>query len=348
MWRNQNQKTHYFGEMALKCATLFSSAELFGVGAEAAGLEHSFGIELDPRIAAVAWRNGFNVLVGDMRDFAFPWLVSVFGSLFLLHASPPCTRASRSNSTSREARLDLELAQATVRAITRLRPRFFTLENVVEYRHFAAFALIVDSLRQLGYRVKFWNINFADYGVPQTRRRLILVAHRDGGRVVKPPPTHAKQRTLFCQRWIGWHEALRKANVLDSLPNTGFTATQVRRLQRYGFDPFKEVGFLADVRNTKRKNTVRRAHEPSFTIVATMSKGHARGRLPDGRYFKMNQSAYAAIQTVPSSYQFGPSKMLNQRIIGNGVPPKFAEILCKQLMEIALWKKSVTYLTTNS
>lgn len=320
----------------MKFATLFSSAEFFGVGAEAAGLEHCFGIEVDLRIAAVAWRNGFNVLVGDMRDFAFAWLASVFGSLFLLHASPPCTRASRSNSTSQEARLDLELAQATVRAITRLRPRFFTLENVVEYRHFAAFALIVNSLESLNYHVIFWNINFADYGVPQTRQRLILVAHRDGGRVTKPSPTHAKQPNLFCRCWVGWHEALKNTNALDSLPNADFSPSQVRRLQRYGFDPHQEVGFLADVRNTTRKNTVRRVHEPSFTIVATMSKGHAKGRLPDGRYFKMNQAAYAALQTVPSWYQFGESKMINQRIIGNGVPPKFAKILARHLMEIAL------------
>lgn len=332
----------------MKCATaatLFSSAELFGTGAETVGLEHGFGIELDPRVAAVAWRNRFNVLVGDMRSFAFDWLLSVFGSLFLLHASPPCTRASRSNSKSREASLDLELAQATVRAITQLKPRFFTLENVVEYRHFAAFAFIVNSLKELGYRVDFWNINFADYGVPQTRRRLILIAHR----VTKPPPTHAKQATLFCQRWVGWHEALTNAKVLDSLLIVEkeeeedeknklkiFSASQVRRMRRDGFDPYQEVGFLVDARNTTRKNTVRRAHEPSFTLVATMSKGHARGRLPDGRYFKMNQAAYAAIQTVPSSYQFGGSKMINQRIIGNGVPPKFAEILARHLMEIAL------------
>lgn len=44
----------------MKFATLFSGGELFGVGARQAGLEYSFGVELNPKIAGIARVNGFN------------------------------------------------------------------------------------------------------------------------------------------------------------------------------------------------------------------------------------------------------------------------------------------------
>lgn len=67
-------------------------------------------------------------------------------------------------------------------------------------------------LRERGYRTWCGVLCAADYGVPQTRRRAILLAHR--GRQPRPPdPTHAEdpQPTLFgapLERWVSMAEAL--------------------------------------------------------------------------------------------------------------------------------------------
>ncbi len=171
----------------MKFATLFSGGDLFGLGARQAGLTHSFGVELDPKIAAVAQANGFDVHCEDVCFFKPP-RSSV--DIFLLHASPPCQRASNAYSVSSEEFIDFRLAQSTMDIVAELMPKFFTNQNVMGYRNFEAFEHICDSLRHLDYSFGYWNLNMADFGVPQTRKRLILIARRDGKRVQRVGATH--------------------------------------------------------------------------------------------------------------------------------------------------------------
>ena len=56
------------------------------------------------------------------------------------------------------------------------------------WRHF------IRSLERLGYEVKWWVLNAADYGAATRRRRLFLVARRDGVAITKPKPTHGAIR----------------------------------------------------------------------------------------------------------------------------------------------------------
>lgn len=54
----------------------------------------------------------------------------------------------------------------------------------------------VGRLRNLGYQVQWRNLNAADYGVPTHRRRLFLVARRDGQPIVWPEPTHCDPKKV--------------------------------------------------------------------------------------------------------------------------------------------------------
>ena len=73
--------------------TLFSGGELFGVGAQQAGYTHTDGYEIDPKIAAVAQLNGFDVRVADVCAVDYAALPTVNH----LHASPSCKNASNAN-----------------------------------------------------------------------------------------------------------------------------------------------------------------------------------------------------------------------------------------------------------
>ena len=102
-----------------------------------------------------------------------------------LHASPVCTRASVANNSAerdenglKEAELDMETAQATARFIEILLPKIFTMENVWGYRKFKSWRLIAETLDRLGYWWDIQHVNAADFGVPQTRRRMIVRAIR--------------------------------------------------------------------------------------------------------------------------------------------------------------------------
>jgi DNA (cytosine-5)-methyltransferase 1 len=133
-----------------------------------------WGIEYAPAIAAVAQANGFDVTVADVRAVDY----AAMPRADWLHASPSCTRASVANANATEAQEDIEAAQAVCRALAAQEPEVFTLENVWQYRTFAAFRLICDQLGRMGYFWTYSHENAADYGVPQTRRRLILRAAR--------------------------------------------------------------------------------------------------------------------------------------------------------------------------
>jgi DNA-cytosine methyltransferase len=229
----------------VRIARLFSGFDGAGEGIRDAGFDLAWAVEKDEKIAAVARMNGHNAITADILDVDPATLERPDG----IHASPPCTNASLANSAAevnedgtKETRIDRDLAMKTVEFVEVLRPRLFTLENVWQYRNFQAFAGgdkcegILPALRRLGYRVDYWHLNAADYGVPQTRKRLILVASLDFV-PEKPWETHCDTSkpelahpSLFAPArlpWVGWYEAIE--DLIPTLPESKFAPWQVAR-----------------------------------------------------------------------------------------------------------------------
>ncbi|AVH63713.1 DNA cytosine methyltransferase [Nostoc sp. 'Peltigera membranacea cyanobiont' N6] len=106
-----------------------------------------------------------------------------------LHASPVCANFSQAHTAKAgkgiETPDDLSAAIAVAEAIQQLQLRVFTLENVPRYQNSQSFAIILNALEQEGYSVNYSVVNMADFGLPQARRRLVLVASR-GFRVALP------------------------------------------------------------------------------------------------------------------------------------------------------------------
>src|SRR6185436_16699737 len=73
----------------------------------------------------------------------------------------------------------------------------------------SALRVILKELGELGYYVIFGLLNCADYGVPQTRRRVIFVGSRDGEEIYLPKPTHAENPSNGEPRWVTLREALK-------------------------------------------------------------------------------------------------------------------------------------------
>lgn len=255
-------------------ATLFAGFEGAGLGMTAAGINHLWGIELDPAIAAVSQANGFNTIVANILDCDPDDYAGT--AINYLHASPPCPSFSVANTNGSETVLDIALAQKTADFITVLLPDFFTLENVFGYRLSKSWEIIARALLTAGYSLNYWHICTADWGVPQTRRRMIVIARRDGIRPQLPPATHAEkpQAGLFGSLlpWVGWYEAI--ADLIPGLPESTFADWQLKRLTAELKDAFMIGGG-----NTQKENPTSKARDvfaPAFSVAANTKTGDVR------------------------------------------------------------------------
>jgi len=245
-------------------ASIFSGGELAGIGAMQAGLTPIWGVEKDASIASVAEMNtASKIIVSRAQDVDY----SKLESPFWLHVSPPCTNASQANQGSGECSEDVEMARACGLALFSLRPSVFSLENVWAYRSFQSFTNILSELRRYGYAVDYWHLNSADFGVPQTRKRLFLVA-RLNARVQRPEATHRQRGDMFLPAWCSWLEAIE--DLIPTLPTSKFAAWQLKRLAR---TDFFTTGYF-DSQNPQKAQLRRPANEPAFTVTSFDRPSH--------------------------------------------------------------------------
>lgn len=123
----------------------------------------------------------------------------------LLWASPDCKHHSKAKGGKPVKREIRDLAWVVVRWARQVRPRVIFVENVEEFRDWGpltaearpcperrgqTFAAWRDELQRLGYRVEYRDLRACDYGAPTIRKRLFVIARRDGQPIVWPAPTH--------------------------------------------------------------------------------------------------------------------------------------------------------------
>ena len=306
----------------MKGGTLFSGGGGLCLGMVAAGVEHAWGVEYDDRIAQVARDNGLNTITADILQCD----PSAFEPVDFLHASPPCPNFSNAKANAEETDNDRALAAKVCEFITELLPSIFTLENVYAYRKSKSWQRIAKTLLTHGYQVNYWHVNMADYGVPQTRKRMIAIARRDGITPMLPPSTHAETAVndLFGSKrqWVGWYEAIE--DLVKTFPERDFMKYQKREL---GDILLKHVA--VEGANASPPIQYKSKEKPLWTIAAmsTISKHPIIFRDKDGITRHMQLSGIQRIGSFPDSY-----KNISERIIGNAVPPLFAQRLVEWLI----------------
>jgi DNA (cytosine-5)-methyltransferase 1 len=323
--------------MMLTFASLFTGGGGADLGAKAAGLMPIWGIELDSAVAEVARANGIHTLVGDVAAID-PMRLD---RPDVLWASPPCQAHSVARAKSAAPRSDGDIGESVLQYAKVLLPRVVVIENVPPYQYAPVFKRLVTGLFELGYFVH-WSIeNAADYGVPQTRQRLILRAVRGGLVPTLPQPVV----------WRNWHDAI--TDLIPTLPESRFADWQLKQLPaelntmiadsangcraltiREQDTPIFTVtashgwkcpirAFLVDVQNHHFKGRIHRyQHEPTMTITANHNRASMRAWA--GRTVKMTTRALARFQSFPDSYQLPDGITLACKVIGNAVPPLMA------------------------
>jgi DNA (cytosine-5)-methyltransferase 1 len=94
----------------------------------------------------------------------------------ILLASPECTSHTCAKGASPRSEKSRSTAFEVIRFAKAFRPRWIVVENVVHMRSWRRFSTWLQSLEALGYHVRVQVLNAADFGVPQSRKRLFVTA----------------------------------------------------------------------------------------------------------------------------------------------------------------------------
>lgn len=237
--------------MAKTFASLCGGFRLADVGAMQAGYEPIWDVELDPKIAEIGSQLPGKTIVGSVTEV--DWMK--VDRPDVLWASPPCPNFSIAKANASETSLDMAIAESIVDALKTLLPPTFILENVEGYKNSKSLQFIEGALYALGYWIDRQILNAADFGVPQTRRRLILRAVLGGFPQPLPP----------AEKWKGWYQAIE--DLIPTLPESEFAQWQLDRL------PYELMNMLFQSGNPNgnRKEKFRRWHYPAPTVCATES-----------------------------------------------------------------------------
>jgi DNA (cytosine-5)-methyltransferase 1 len=172
-------------ESTVKAIDLFAGVGGSSCGAKAAGVRVVAAIDAW-ELAGKAYGDnnpGTRVYTSLCEDVDPASIEKQFGRIELLLASPECTSHTCAKGAAERSETSRSTAFQVVRFAEALTPRWIVIENVVQMRVWAKYRQLIDSLEALGYRCMPQALNSADFGVPQSRRRLFIVCERGE----KPP-----------------------------------------------------------------------------------------------------------------------------------------------------------------
>ncbi len=224
-----------------------------------------------------------------------------------------------------------------VKVLNYFKPKFFLAENVggiASANDGEAFKKILFDLENagFGYNLTVHLYKAEDYGVPQTRHRIIIVGidKRLNLRFKIPAPTtSAKPKTA--------REALENPPILPHIPNQEFTRQSslvVERLKHIkpGQNVWNAVlpkHLQLNVKSAKLSQIYKRLHPdlPAYTITGSGGGGTHGYHWEEPR--ALTNRERARIQTFPDNFIFSGSKESVRRQIGMAVPPKLSkQVFC--------------------
>ena len=236
------------------------------------------------------------------------------------------------------------------RLVKEVHPDIVTMENVPAIASFklkSVLADFVEVLQNEGYTVKYKVVYCPDYGIPQTRKRLVLLASRLGN-IDLISPTHKKENYVTVKDAIGHLPPLEAGQGCPTDALHRCRALSPLNLQRLKSTPYggSWKDWPADLMLECHKKESGKSfgsvygrmvwEEPSPTMT-TLCTGIGNGRFGHPVQNRAISAREAALfQTFPIAYKFFPNEhevslTKASRYIGNAVPPKLGEVIAQSI-----------------
>lgn len=323
---------------------LFCGAGGFTVGFVREGFRPVLGVDFD-RWAIETYSNNFgrHACCTDIAKIRrFPRAEVIVGG-------PPCQGFSQLGSHIPNDPRN-QLWRHYFRAVKQVRPRVFVMENVPQILKSAEYECFEGLVRKLGYRTTAGVLNAADFGVPQRRRRAIVIGALDCTPSL-PDGTHCdpKQMNLFSsglEPWVTLKEAIGDLPLQPDGKNWHIGRNpSPKSLQRYRHVP--EGGNRWDLpRRLMPECWIRKVSggtdlfgrlwwsQPAFTIRTEFFKPEKGRYLHPQADRPITHREAARIQTFDDGFEFVGSKIEVAKQIGNAVPCLLAQAIARKVKDL--------------
>lgn len=334
-----------YSKAEVACVDLFCGAGGLTRGLLDAGIPVVAGADLDDACRyPYETNNGGKFHAMDVAEITAAELGSWFGDakVRVLAGCAPCqpfsTYSQRYETVGTER---WGLLNHFARLIGEVSPEIVTMENVPTVTKHSVFEDFVLTLKQSGYQVWFDVINCADYGLPQRRRRTVLLASKFG-RIELPRPVETQRRTVA--------DAIKSLPIIRhgsrNVDDPLHTSSRLSDLNYLRIQSSKPGGtwrdwpsYLVAKCHTKKSGKTysgvygrMRYEEPAPTLT-TQFYGFGNGRFghpTQARALSLREGAL--LQGFPKDYKFSPQDEPIQfkalgRLIGNAVPVDLGRVI---------------------
>ncbi|BAZ30483.1 site-specific DNA-methyltransferase [Cylindrospermum sp. NIES-4074] len=290
------------------------------------------------------------------------------GEVDLITGGPPCQPFSTVGKRGSVIDPRGSLFMDFIRIIKEIQPRFFLMENVkgllsspirhrphnqrgagypaleLDEMEGAAIQVVLAEMKAIGYEVAYPSlVEAADYGVPQTRARVIFIGSRDGETVTLPKPTHDKNGLKRLPKWRTLRDAL--TNLADlKIEYIPYSKQRLKYLYllkegqnwRHLPDELKAEAMGGAYKSGGGKVGFYRRlswDKPSPTVTTSPNQ-KATDMCHPVELRPLSVCESARIQTFPDDWVFHGSVTSKYRQIGNSVPVQLAYAIGNHLYRL--------------
>ena len=332
---------------------LFCGAGGLSYGMKRSGIDIAAGVDADPacrhpfsaNVEAAFHERDIDTVTPDFVSSLFP-----DHGVRILAGCAPCQPyspyAHKNSAKDQRWRLLAKFGEL----VRELEPDIVTMENVPHIQNHDVFGEFLQTLRDSGYAEPFRAvIHCAHYGVPQSRKRLVVLASRFG-EIGMIKPSHKETNFRTVRRAIGGLKPIDagSAHPRDQLHKASGLSpknlSRIRSSQPGGTWRDWEEDLRADCHTRKSGETFgsvygRMEWDSLAPTLTTQFNGFGNGRFghPDqDRAISLREGAI--LQTFPRYYSFvapgSPIQMTQiAKLIGNAVPVKLGEAIGKSIVD---------------
>ena len=348
--RISHRSGNYVSSKRIYAVDLFCGVGGLTKGMARAGIIVKLGVDIDPACEYPYAANNKSKFLKKAIEELKPKEIEVAfrkNGIRLLTGCAPCQTFSTYNKKAPPEDKRWFLLQHFSRLVHKIQPELVTMENVPGLKEQEVFRSFLADLELCNYYFDYCVVNCADYGIPQHRNRLVLLASKFGPiRLLRHEELKARPRSV--RNAIGNLPPISagEVNQADRLHQSSIlSAVNLRRIRSS-----KQGGTWRDweddlVAKCHQKATGKTYHSvygrmswdaPAPTIT-TQFYGFGNGRFghPDqDRAISLREGAI--LQSFPRNYAFTSNenpifKKTIARLIGNAVPVKLGEVIGKSI-----------------